>query len=119
MNDRCQIGRCTANVQDLTASSYIQQLTLANVQMLETGSQVMVEIDNKEFEPTIKFAHLRNDVLLKNNETTITLEGFKQKNPSIAKIFCQQNYGEGVYTVELPRAEKEKSKANNHVHKEK
>ena len=108
MNDRCQIGKCTANVQDLNSSSFIQQLTLSNHQMLENGSQVMVEIDNKEFEPTVKFSHLRNNILLKSNETTVILEGFKQKNPSIAKVFCQQNYGEGIYTLELPQSEKER-----------
>merc|ERR1711902_393562 len=90
INDRCAIYRNNA---------YLAMLSFKNAKMIHNGSELRMNIHNRQKNPFVEFMHLNKGKLYHRNKRKIRFKKLIQKFGSFAKIFIRQFYGKGKYSI--------------------
>ena len=92
INDRCAIYR---------NNSYLAMLSFKNAKIIRNGSELRMNVNNRQKNPFVEFAHLNKGKLYHRNKRKIRFKKLIQKFGSFVKIFIRQFYGKGKYSIHV------------------
>ena len=94
LTDRCNVER---------DGRYKCSLPQRKMRFIENGSQIVVELDNRREEPVVRFKHYRHGKLVNKKKSHFSLEGLVQNEKCYAKMYIEQYYGRGNYSIRETR----------------